>query len=77
MNVFLKLVGLPRNRSGSFGIDTKTVPTKFGGPTTSTTYTRPMVPFLYQQVSELPRFLNHMRQILRHRFQSVDVLAES
>ena len=37
MNFFLKLVGLPRKGSGSFGIDTKTIPKKFGAPSMSRT----------------------------------------
>ena len=37
---FLKLVGLPQNRSESFGIDPYSVPTKFGGPSTPRTPTR-------------------------------------
>ena len=46
---FLKLVGLPQNRSESFGIDPYSVPTKFGGRSTPRTPTRDLIPFPYQK----------------------------
>ena len=51
MNFFVKLVRLTQNGSGSFGIDTKTIPKKFGGPTMFRTSTIDLVPSQSQNVS--------------------------
>ena len=51
MNFFLKHVGLPQKGSGSFGIDTKTVSKKFGGPTMFRTSNIDLVPSQSQNVS--------------------------
>ena len=69
MNFFLKLVGLPQNRSESFGIDPNSVPAKFGGPSTPRTPTRDLVPFPYLML--IPEY-----PILIRSFQSVKGAAE-
>ena len=64
---FLKLVGLPQNRSESFGIDPNSVPAKFGGPSTPRTPTRDLVPFRIKKLTpEYPRMWNQMIRFLRH-----------
>ena len=81
MIFFLKLVGLPQNRSESFGIDPNSVPAKFGGPSTPRTPTRDLVPFPYLMlIPEYPRMWNQMIRFLRHfdrSFQSVKVVTHT
>ena len=45
MNIFQNLPGLIQNRSESIGIDTRSVPEKFGGPSMFITATNAMFAF--------------------------------
>ena len=66
MNIFLKVVRMSRNGSGSFGIDTKTIPKKFGGPTMFRTPNIDLVPSQSQNVRYESEILwNQVRLDLR------------